>query len=91
MDRLISPYGGTTTRGKVLTQKEKDDRYGINFAEIFDFDSEYKGYITDLKEMINRGVNSPAVKRGAEAAKKGGAGFLDTLISGIKEVQKVTR
>ena len=41
--------------------------------------------------MINRGVNSPAVKRGAEAAKNGGAGFLDTLISGIKEVQKVTR
>ena len=91
MDRLISPYGGTTTRGKILTQKEKDDRYGINFAELFDFDSEYKGYINDLKEMISKGINSPAAKRGADAVKKGGAGFWDTLISGIKEVQKAAK
>ena len=91
MDRLISPYGGTTTKGKILTQSEKDDRYGIDFAELLNFDDSYKTYINDLKQMMDRGKNSPAVQRGLDAAKKGGGSIVDILISGIKEAEKLGR
>ena len=91
MDRLISPYGGTTTKGKILTQSEKDDRYGIDFADLLNFDDSYKTYLNDLKQMMERGKNSPAVQRGIDAAKKGGGSLVDTIISGIKEAQKLGR
>ena len=91
MDRLISPYGGTTTKGKILTQSEKNDRYGIDFSELINFDDFYKTYLSDLDRQMDRGKKTPAIQRGLDAAKKGGGSLVDTIISGIKEAQKLGR
>ena len=84
MDRIISPYGGTSTKGKTMTKEEEDNRYGIDFAEVFNFDDAYTGYISELQQMIEKGLNSPATKRAVDAIGKGGKNLLDTLISGVK-------
>ena len=80
MDRLISPYGGTTTKGKVMTKDEKEERYGIDFAEAFNFDDAYSSYLSELKQMIEEGLNNPATKRAIDHLKTSGKGLIDDII-----------
>ncbi len=88
MDKLISPYGGTTTKGKVMTKDEKDERYGIDFAEAFNFDDAYSSYLSELKHMIEEGLNNPATKRALDRLKQSGKGLIDDVIRDWNKVMK---
>ena len=71
-----------------MSKAEEDDRYGIDFAEVFNFDGEYAGYISELKGMIEKGINSPAVKRAQDAISKGGKSILETIYTGLEKAEK---
>lgn len=88
MDRLISPYGGTTTKGKVMTKDEKNERYGIDFAEAFNFDDAYSGYLSELKQMIEEGLSNPATKRAVDRLKESGKKLMDDIIRDWKQAMK---
>ena len=91
MDRLISPYDGTTTKGKVMTKDEKEDRYGIDLAEAFNFDEAYGSYLTELKQMIEKGLNNPATKRAMDHLKESGKNLVDDIIRDWNRVKNEKR
>lgn len=88
MDRLIAPYGGTTTKGKVMTKDEKEERYGIDFAEAFNFDEAYSSLWDEIGQMIEEGLNTPSTKRAMDHLKESGQ---DLKKSGKALVDDVVR
>ena len=79
MDRLISPFGGTTTLSRSMTEAEKTDRYGFDFTEVIKTVETWKKHISEVKKQVEAGMSTPAANR----FKNAGKGLIDSVKNGI--------
>lgn len=65
-----------------MTKAEKDERYGIDFSEVIDMMDATLDHWEEVLDEINRGLNTPEVKK---AQSKGGKSALDSLLNAARK------
>ena len=70
------------------SENEKEERYGIDFAEAFNFDEAYSSLWDEIGQMIEEGLNTPSTKRAMDHLKESGQ---DLKKSGKALVDDVVR